>query len=392
MQSPSFYRPLPLPLDHAPDACLPPIRPSAALPLPPLMALRSSIPPLSDLSFAALPPRDSNLSQFVITRVIRPLYCSPSFESTVRQPIPAPANLHPVHASIHAYVPRGLRHEGGRWLAYRRNYLVVMASASFDLPVSALPNPRPQPSSLASSLIGGGHAFYTQLNFRNQPPRTVRVTRFAISIQAEDEASGKSVALIQHTSKRDAGPQRKPVLEPITPIIAAEAASSGNGNAQTPRAQAGYPSSSSSSASEAIFRNLQSKSTSATSYGFSSSAADFSGADTDDNEDDPYYDDDDHLADGRLADTAVFERIQFKKATANNGRKNTAQQMFRLVTVLYAGISYEDCAGGANVVGPVVLDDRNQIVYVELQRIATSGIIVRGRSPGHYAERGAGRI
>jgi hypothetical protein len=62
----------------------------------------------------------------------------------------------------------------------------------------------------------------------------------------------------------------------------------------------------------------------------------------------------------------TFERVQFKTATANNGKRRAAQQYYVLLVELYA----ETSAG-------------------KTFRVATAQsapLVVRGRSPGHYAD------
>ncbi|KAL1861284.1 hypothetical protein Daus18300_008960 [Diaporthe australafricana] len=65
----------------------------------------------------------------------------------------------------------------------------------------------------------------------------------------------------------------------------------------------------------------------------------------------------------------TFERIQFKQATANNGKRRAAQQYYHLVVELFADIGNQ---GQAN----------DQFVKVAHRKSAK--MIVRGRSPGHY--------
>jgi len=63
---------------------------------------------------------------------------------------------------------------------------------------------------------------------------------------------------------------------------------------------------------------------------------------------------------------ALYERLQFRKATCNNGKRGTSQQFYSLLVKLYGQL-----VDGENVL----------IAFVE-----SSPIIVRGRSPGHYAQ------
>ncbi len=65
----------------------------------------------------------------------------------------------------------------------------------------------------------------------------------------------------------------------------------------------------------------------------------------------------------------TFERIQFKQATANNGKRRAAQQYYHLLVELWAKVGH---ASG----------DQQQHVKVAHRKSAK--MIVRGRSPGHY--------
>lgn len=63
----------------------------------------------------------------------------------------------------------------------------------------------------------------------------------------------------------------------------------------------------------------------------------------------------------------TFERIQFKSATANNGKRRAAQQYYVLLVELFARL------------------ESGHLIKVASNRSAP--LVVRGRSPGHYAER-----
>ncbi|ORX49248.1 hypothetical protein BCR36DRAFT_583851 [Piromyces finnis] len=62
----------------------------------------------------------------------------------------------------------------------------------------------------------------------------------------------------------------------------------------------------------------------------------------------------------------LYERLQFRKATSNNGKRATSQQFYSVVVKLY---------------GQLVDGENIPIAYIE-----SSPIVVRGRSPGHYAQ------
>lgn len=61
----------------------------------------------------------------------------------------------------------------------------------------------------------------------------------------------------------------------------------------------------------------------------------------------------------------VFERIQFKSATANNGRRRAVQQFFHLVLELWCDVIGRD--------------------RLKIAERVSEPVVVRGRSPGHYS-------
>ncbi|KAI4860512.1 hypothetical protein F4820DRAFT_436580 [Hypoxylon rubiginosum] len=63
----------------------------------------------------------------------------------------------------------------------------------------------------------------------------------------------------------------------------------------------------------------------------------------------------------------IFERIQFKQATANNGRRRAVQQYFHLVVELYVDVG-----------------SRSPDQWLKVAQRKSAQLIVRGRSPGHY--------
>jgi meiosis-specific transcription factor NDT80 len=68
------------------------------------------------------------------------------------------------------------------------------------------------------------------------------------------------------------------------------------------------------------------------------------------------------------ATEATFERIQFKNATANNGRRRATQQYNHLLIELFADI-------GAQYTG-----ER----WIKIASRMSVPMVVRGRPPGHY--------
>lgn len=129
------------------------------------------------------------------------------------------------------------------------------------------------------------------------------VDQFYVGISARLSDCSKPISLIQHTAKRDKGPQSTPQPKPIRP----------GGN-----------------------------------LSFSSVGANQS--------------------------IVTFERIQFKSATANNGKRRAAQQYYVVVMELYAKVKKNNGEDGEE-------EDLIPVASTDSQLL-----VVRGRSPGHYAE------
>lgn len=162
------------------------------------------------------------------------------------------------------------------WTCYRRNYFQV--SGAFA--------------------IHGLNHYYAEQETRClvQVDGTFHpVHNFSMNISARVSNSDKKIELVQHTPKRDKGPQSTPVAKLIMP----------GGNLTM----------SSVGANQSI---------------------------------------------------VTFERIQFKTATANNGKRRAAQQYYVCLIDLYAEI------------------DGNK--KVKIASCQSAPLVVRGRSPGHYSD------
>jgi meiosis-specific transcription factor NDT80 len=147
-----------------------------------------------------------------------------------------------------------------------------------------------------------------------------QVHSFAMSIAAVvDGRDGKSVELVLHTPKRDKGPQDRPPRITLAP--------------RPPASHDLYGGDSGLDGSKGNIYNTQ---------GF------------DQTPNSPQIE-------------ATFERIQFKNATANNGRRMAAQQYFHLLVELFADV------------GPQHIDR-----WVKIASRMSAPLVVRGRSPGAY--------
>ncbi|KAI9260061.1 hypothetical protein EDC94DRAFT_611626 [Helicostylum pulchrum] len=183
---------------------------------------------------------------------------------------------------VQSKMDRGFFMAENDWTCYRRNYFQV---------------------SSVFSIHGFNH--YYSLNEPHQMQQIfvrgeqglVPVHRFLLGITAYVANSEKEIELIQHTPKRDKGPQFRPDPKPITP----------GGNLTM--------------SSVANNQNI-----------------------------------------------VTFERVQFKTATANNGKRRAAQQYYVCVVELFADT------------------DRHELIKIASCR--SSPLVVRGRSPGHYADIG----
>jgi hypothetical protein len=196
---------------------------------------------------------------------------------------------------IFAKIDKGFFLVESDWTCYRRNYFSL--SCSFTL----------QPT------IPNG-PIYLILPGSQRPI----INGFAMSIAAvSDSRDGKSIELIQHSPKRDKGPQEKPPRVNLSP-----------------RPYAQY----------SIYRN---------DNGLGGGRSMYNGTFA-------------QLLNQQNIE-ATFERIQFKNATANNGKRRATQQYYHLLVELLANIGQ----------GP-------QEQWVKIAVRISAPMVVRGRSPGHY--------
>lgn len=192
-------------------------------------------------------------------------------------------------------IDRGFFLAEGEWTCYRRNYFQMSlgyscqdASTGQEMPVDNINNlviSNPNDASGVSMPISG----------------------FALCVSARVATGDRKIDLVQHTPKRDKGPQIVPTPRKLA----------NGGNPHNPYAMA--------------------------SNGTSGASG-----------------------------VTTFERMQFKTATANNGKRRAAQQFYVLVIELYAISAWD---------GSFVLAG-----YAE-----SNSLVVRGRSPGHYVEGGSQR-
>ncbi|MCJ1447150.1 MAG: hypothetical protein MMC23_007659 [Stictis urceolatum] len=152
-----------------------------------------------------------------------------------------------------------------------------------------------------------------------------RALAFAVCIAAKvDGEDGKPIELVQHTPKRDKGPMSTPDKKELKPNPSGNlSVFSGSGSF----AQSQLPS-----------------------------------AD---------YDHGLYHGNSENQNVANFERIQFKKATANNGKRRAAQQYFHIVVELFAKVQK---------------GKTEEQEWIKIAHRLSAQMVVRGRSPGHYSD------
>ncbi|KAF3484224.1 uncharacterized protein GIQ15_03548 [Arthroderma uncinatum] len=228
-------------------------------------------------------------------------------------------NNHAVRPDIHAKIHKGFFQVDGKWTCYRRNYFSL--SCSFTL--------RPWIHMQSSPP-------YIQLSNGTTP----RVKSFAMAISAVVHGQENEIReLVQHTPKRDKQSERRPgkvALEPQPPpSMMTNPGPIGNGHHHM-----------------AFSMPPQSP------MHFECGSAFGNGG---------------HSQAVQTAPTShTFERIQFQKATANNGKRRAQQQFYQLVTELYADVSDHN--------------SKSSPQWILVARRLSYPMVVRGRSPGHYKD------
>jgi meiosis-specific transcription factor NDT80 len=291
--------------------------------------------PLSSRCQGELMPRTPPASHPAASRVVEPLL-SPSAASTTANLLPmnptshfldARANGPPleqtqavpniqvkssdgrvVQPEIMARIDKGFFLADQDWTCYRRNYFSVVCSYTFKQTVP------PGPLTLTRNGL------------------TESVNCFAMHITAVvDGAGGKPIDLVQHTPKRDKGPVSAPKHIKLSPTTPPSLSLSTGGT----------------SSSNMFNGSRNSSSCGGTSSKDSSAAK-------------PSPDD---------KKQANFDRMQFKSATANNGKRRAAQQYYHLVIELHADISSQPSS---------------EPRWIKIATRMSAPMVVRGRSPGHY--------
>ncbi|KAF2729972.1 p53-like transcription factor [Polyplosphaeria fusca] len=224
----------------------------------------------------------------------------------------------PVTLNIEAKIDKGFFLSSDRtWTCYRRNYFAV--SVFYGL-TPWVPNGR------------------LYLNHSQPGKQPEQIQSMAVSLAAAvDGSGGKSIELIQHTPKRDKGPQLPMKKEPLAP---------------TPPGKShehGYNLNAFHTTTSSIAPQLPMQENADSNHSYSPTTHSNSNY------------------------QCSFERIQFKSATANNGKRRAQQQYYHLVAELWA-----------NVQSARETEPR----WIKIAARSSAAVVVRGRSPSHYSNEG----
>ena len=239
----------------------------------------------------------------------------PFGETMILLPVVTGRNLQ-LLPDIVASIQKGFFQVDRKWTCYRRNYFTVSCSFHFRTP-----------------------NYDTQLYVqRHSGQQLEAIAQFAVSISAKTAVMNNQESelrnLVQHTPKRDKASESVPgkvFVQPAQPPSLNAASGMGTGSHLYASPQHVSP---------GMMLDYHSN---------------FGGAP--------------HQA---PPTSHTFERIQFQKATANNGKRRAQQQYFHVVVELSADIGRP--AGEPQ--------------WVKIATKESHPMVVRGRSPGHYKDNG----
>ncbi|KAI9695482.1 MAG: hypothetical protein M1820_008584 [Bogoriella megaspora] len=267
---------------------------------------------------------------------------------------------------IHAKLEKGFFLSNDNiWTCYRRNYFSVNCSYTLNPHLSGRP---------------------IYLNRGSNGLEHVQALAITLSA-AVDGDKGKTIELLQQTPKRDKGPQLSISKQKVSPMPPNKTLHGPSGilpdatrlqqsypfapyGAHTPQVQPpllplqGEPDENTQISSPTIAYSSGNTSISASTAtsSSSSSSAPFTSQPA-----------------GSVSSTSpnsqshTFERIQFKSATANNGKRRAAQQYYTLIVELHADV--RDTS-----------KREKKPVWVKVAQRLSVPVVVRGRSPSHYQE------
>jgi meiosis-specific transcription factor NDT80 len=242
---------------------------------------------------------------------------APPFGATQEHCLIYNSNRDKVKPDIQARIHKGFFKVDDKWTCYRRNYFSVQCSFSL------LP---PQVNS----------QLYVH---RSTSSGLEPIQSFVVTISAVvngNGVDGDTRALIQHTPKRSKETEEAPKKIRINPIPPNHGLNQNGTSGSMPYSFGGLP------------QLNGTKQDYDTTYGSGNQGSQNSTSHT-------------------------FERIQFQRATANNGKRRAQQQYYHVVVELYAEVARSS----------------DTSAFGTLLKIATklsAPMVVRGRSPGHYKD------
>ena len=220
-----------------------------------------------------------------------------------------------VQPEIHAKIDKGFFKADQDWTCYRRNYFSV--ACSYHLKTEGGSDVEPE------NLLLSCHSL------SHEP-----VEAFSMCIAAKaDGEDGKSIELVKHTPKRDKGPMSSPDKKELRP---------------NPSGNLG------------IFPTGTAFGAAVATHGYDPTGPGGLGG----------------LGGDAQQNVASFDRIQFKKATANNGKRRAAQQYFHIVVELFARVTNKVKGSSSNP----------EPEWIKIAHRVSDKMVVRGRSPGHYQD------
>jgi meiosis-specific transcription factor NDT80 len=220
------------------------------------------------------------------------------------------------------------------WTCYRRNYFSVSCSYSLEPHVDC------------------GAIYIKRKNENTNATEMKQIQALAVNLGASvDGSNGKIVELVQHTPKRDKGPQLRVAHTKLCPCHKGPSHT-------TPGAIGPFPTSYSYHTAANTLGNsphlpLQHLTTQTRETQEAQAAGISFPTPT--------------------ATAHTFERIQFKNATANNGKRRAQQQYYHLIVELFADIRTDPSAPEE---------------WVKVAQRVSQQVVVRGRSPSHYKNEG----
>ncbi|KAL8969843.1 MAG: hypothetical protein Q9197_004129 [Variospora fuerteventurae] len=215
-----------------------------------------------------------------------------------------------LQVDVQAKIDKGFFKADQDWTCYRRNYFSVACSYTLS-PY----NPQMEPLSLRKT---------------SRDSSLLPIRSLAICISARiDSEEGKLIELVQHTPKRDKGPTGRPEKIKLHPNTSLGAVGIHPGHGGGLGAGSGLSSDYETAYAPTSPTTQQSQT------------------------------------------VASFDRIQFKSATANNGKRRAAQQYFHIIVELFAEVSSNQTA---------------EATWTKVASRISAPMVVRGRSPGHYSD------